>query len=490
MAAIEKLPRPISRRAFLAASVAAGTGALVLSLSVAAAAEVPLIAATRQIEIEGKAATVYGLTSPGGRPGLVFGPDQPFAVRLENHLSQPTLVHWHGLTPPWKQDGVPDLSQPALPPGEAYQYDFPLRHSGTFWMHSHQGLQEQRLLAAPLILQDREASSADVREVVMLLHDFSFRQPEEILAGLRGGSSGTSGMNMSQPSQDQTANGISGMPGMSGMSNMTQDINDFDYDAYLVNDRTLADPEIVQVEAGGNIRLRIINAASATGFWIDLDRLEGELIAVDGNPVVPVKGRRFPISMAQRLDIRLRLPTGRESHPIFALREGDDARTGLVLAAAGASIARLSTRAASKASALDLALEARLRAHDPLSVRGVDRRIEIDLTGRMQGYDWRMLEAGRPAAPMVKSGERVEILMRNRSMMAHPMHLHGHTFQVVAIGSRRISGAMRDTVLVGPMGSVTIAFDADNPGHFAFHCHHLYHMVSGMMSTLTYEGID
>ena len=326
----------------------------------------------------------------------------------------------------------------------------------------------------------------------MLLHDFSFRQPDEILAGLRGRSSGTSGMNMSgmnmsQPSQGQSGNGMSGMSGMSGV---TLDINDFDYDAYLVNDRTLADPEIVRVEAGGNIRLRIINAASATGFWIDLDHLEGELIAVDGNSVLPVKGRRFPISMAQRLDIRLRLPAGRESHPIFALREGDDARTGLVLAAAGASIARLSTRAGSKASALDLSLEAELRAHDPLSVRGVDRRIEIDLTGSMQGYDWHMLEAGRPAAPKVKSGERVEILMRNRSMMAHPMHLHGHTFQVVAIGNRRISGAMRDTVLVEPMESVAIAFDADNPGRFAFHCHHLYHMASGMMSTLAYESID
>jgi FtsP/CotA-like multicopper oxidase with cupredoxin domain len=80
--------------------------------------------------------------------------------------------------------------------------------------------------------------------------------------------------------------------------------------------------------------------------------------------------------------------------------------------------------------------------------------------------------------------------MRNQTMMSHPMHLHGHHFQVVAIGDRRFAGALRDTVLVTPMASVNIAFDADNPGRWAFHCHHLYHMATGMMSTLAYEGVS
>jgi FtsP/CotA-like multicopper oxidase with cupredoxin domain len=119
----------------------------------------------------------------------------------------------------------------------------------------------------------------------------------------------------------------------------------------------------------------------------------------------------------------------------------------------------------------------------------LDRSIVVDLVGNMQGYSWKMLEAGSPAAPTVRAGERVEIVLRNLSRMAHPIHLHGHRFQVVDIGTGRFSGAVRDTVLVPVMGSVTVAFDADNPGRWAFHCHHLYHMASGMMATLAYDGV-
>jgi FtsP/CotA-like multicopper oxidase with cupredoxin domain len=88
----------------------------------------------------------------------------------------------------------------------------------------------------------------------------------------------------------------------------------------------------------------------------------------------------------------------------------------------------------------------------------------------------------------VRAGDRVEVTMTNQSMMGHPMHLHGHHFQVVAIDGRRLNGAMRDTVWVPPMRTVSVAFDANNPGRWAFHCHHLYHMASGMMTTLAYEA--
>lgn len=491
--------RPISRRRFLAGSAAS---ALAFSLPRALRAEDSrtLTIATRQLEVEGKAATVYGLTGPDGQPGLAFGPGDSFAVTLQNKLAEPTLVHWHGMTEPWRQDGVPGLSQPALPPGQNYAYSFPLNRSGTFWMHSHYGLQEQQLLAAPMILRDQAAVSADEQEVVVLLHDFSFCTPEEILASLRGGGAsaggmaGMSGMSSMSSGSSGMANtssgGMSGMAGMASAAGMAPDINDYNFDAYLANDRTLADPEVVRVEKGGRIRLRIINGAAATGFWIDLGPLAGELIAVDGDAVQPIKGSLFPISMAQRLDIRLSLPADGRSYPVLAIREGDSARTGILLAPAGAAIPKLSGRAAAKTGALTLALERKLQARQPLAPRKPDRLIEIGLAGNMQGYQWSMVEAGKPAAPLVKAGERVEIRMRNLTMMSHPMHLHGHHFQVVAIDGQRFAGAMRDTVLVTPLASVTIAFDADNPGRWAFHCHHLYHMSTGMMSTLAYEGVS
>jgi FtsP/CotA-like multicopper oxidase with cupredoxin domain len=112
------------------------------------------------------------------------------------------------------------------------------------------------------------------------------------------------------------------------------------------------------------------------------------------------------------------------------------------------------------------------------------------LTGSMGAYDWGIngTAYGHETRLTVGNGERVELVMTNRTTMSHPMHLHGHVFQVVAVNGKRFSGAMRDTVLVPPMASVTVAFDADNPGRWVFHCHNLYHMEAGMMTTVEYES--
>ena len=107
----------------------------------------------------------------------------------------------------------------------------------------------------------------------------------------------------------------------------------------------------------------------------------------------------------------------------------------------------------------------------------------------MMGYRWGLEASSGPGALPAKAGERIEVAMVNRTMMAHPMHLHGHRFQVVGMNGRRLAGAVRDTVLVPPGATVAIVFDADSPGRWAFHCHHLYHMVAGMMTMLAYEGV-
>ncbi|WP_292528109.1 multicopper oxidase domain-containing protein, partial [Mesorhizobium sp.] len=121
----------------------------------------------------------------------------------------------------------------------------------------------------------------------------------------------------------------------------------------------------------------------------------------------------------------------------------------------------------------------------PFASRRADKTFDMALTGDMAAYRWR-LETSAPI--LVDTGDRVEVTLRNDTMMAHPMHLHGHRFQVVRIDGQRFQGAVRDTVLVPPMRSITIAVDAGNPGQWAFHCHHLYHMASGMMSTFAYRS--
>jgi FtsP/CotA-like multicopper oxidase with cupredoxin domain len=260
--------------------------------------------------------------------------------------------------------------------------------------------------------------------------------------------------------------------------------NDIDYDAYLANDRTLADPEVVTVEKSGRVRLRIINGAAATAFTIDTGALEGELIAVDGQDVAPLHGRRFSIAMGQRLDIRLALPAESGAFPILALREGAPERTGIILAAAKAKIEKLGAVGDSAGPSVGFNLEKQLRAKVPLLARPADRVIPVMLMGGMMNYQWQMV------APdlFVRNGERVHLVMQNHSMMAHPMHLHGHHFQVIAIDGSPLAGALRDTVHIPPMAEVTVAFDADAPGKWAFHCHHLYHMAAGMMAMLEYQA--
>jgi FtsP/CotA-like multicopper oxidase with cupredoxin domain len=214
------------------------------------------------------------------------------------------------------------------------------------------------------------------------------------------------------------------------------------------------------------------------------------VIAADGYPVRPVRAARLPLAMAQRLDVPIDLP-GIGPYPSFAQVEGKRARTGIILAAPGAPMSRLAVQAEANAPPADLSLERRLEAVNPLALRAPDVTHRVTLAGAMMPYAWSLNDEHWPDVTplMVEAGQRVAIAMLNRTMMAHPMHLHGHAFQVVAINGDPLAGTVRDAVLVPPMGSATIAFDADNPGRWALHCHNLYHRMAGMMTEVRYPEI-
>jgi FtsP/CotA-like multicopper oxidase with cupredoxin domain len=533
-------PLGISRRALLGGiGGTLATAMLSAKARAAGSAAKRLIAGTRVLEVNGRPARVFGLTGPDGRPGLRLAAGERFRVDLANETGVRTLVHWHGQLPPWMQDGFPWPQTPPIPNGTVESYDYaPI--AGTYWMHSHHDMQEQRLLTAPLVVEDAATLREDRQDIVLMLHDFTFRSPDEVLAGLTGTSVadahalaqrteragsddggkgqstamptmaglGTSGMampGMNMPGMDMSkapdpAKGMGmkdvdmkgmGMTGtgMTGAGMAGMDLNDVQYDAFLANDRTLADPEVVRVDRGGRVRLRIINGASSSQFWIDLGDLTGRVVATDGHAVQPVPGRLFPIAMAQRLDILIDLPAA-GAFPILARLEGSVRQTGIILATAGARISRIAD-GTQAAPAIDNSLEARLAAAEPLPARPANTVHTIALGGGMKPYAWSMNGEYWPHVTplMLNEGQRIEIELVNRTMMAHPIHLHGHVFQVVAIDGRPLRGAVRDTVLVSPGGRVRIAFDADNPGRWAFHCHNLYHMESGMMTEFRYQGI-
>jgi FtsP/CotA-like multicopper oxidase with cupredoxin domain len=492
----------LTRRQILASSVAIASAIPFLTKERAAAAPDPrtaalrLTAGTRTLVVNGEPVKVFGLIGPNGNPGITLSPGERFHVDLVNQAGTSTLVHWHGQLPPWRQDGFPWPQTPPIPAGDTQSYDYaPI--AGTYWMHSHQGMQEQSLMTAPLIVHSAEDMRADQQEVVLMLHDFSFRTPEELLAGLTKSSGGQSAMpktamsdKMNMGSASKGAMNSRTMGAMNMGPGMAIDLNDIDFDAFLANDRTLADPEVIRTEPGGRVRLRLINGASSTQFWIDLGALTGTVVAVDGQPVQPLRGSRLPLAMAQRLDVLIDLP-GNGAYPIFAQVEGKRARTGIVLAAPGAPVSRLAAEAADNAPPVDLSLETRLEAVIPLAPRAPDVTHRVILAGAMAPYAWSLNGEYWPNITplMIAHGQRVAIEMVNHSMMAHPMHLHGHAFQVVAINGAPLAGAVRDTVLVPPTGSVTIAFDADNPGRWAFHCHNMYHQVTGMMTEVRYPGV-
>ncbi|PYF06931.1 FtsP/CotA-like multicopper oxidase with cupredoxin domain [Rhodobacter viridis] len=482
----------LTRRGFLAATAAFAALPLVPARARAAADTFSLTATTRVIEVNGRAATVMGLLDAQGRPGLRLDPGQRFRTDLTNALDIDTIVHWHGQIPPNAQDGVPNTN-PMLKPGQSRSFDFAAR-PGTFWMHSHIPEQEIGLLAAPLIVRRPEEVAEDRQEVVMLLHDFAFATPQEVLETVTGGTA------MDHDAMDHSAAPMPGMQGMGDMMSMpgmaemhasmeggmSMDLNDYEFDAYLANDRTLVDPEVVRVEKGGRVRLRVIDGAAMTAFWIDTGAATARLVAVDGNPVVPLPGTRFAISPGQRLDIEIDLSGDGTAVPILALREGTRERTGLILAPKGAAVPKLADLSENPHPAVsgDMTQEIVLRAVTPLAARPATAQPMVMLMGSMLPYQWtidgRSWENRRPVE--AKSGERVEMMFHNMSMMAHPMHLHGHTFQVIEVNGTRFAGAVRDTVSVPPMGSVTVALDAGEAAPWMLHCHHMGHLATGMMT--------
>lgn len=430
-------------------------------------AENPRILQVKEAEIivNGKKARVFDIIGQDGVPGLILNKGEPFNVTLENRLQEPTSVHWHGLIDPSTQDGVPYVSQLPINAGEKYSYNFTLSQSGTYWMHSHLGLQEQQLLSAPLIILDPADSYLQELEVIMFLEDFSFKNPSIIFDQLK-----------------RTG-------GMMGGGMMNADSSGIDYDAFLINRKAPSNPETIPVTPGKTVRLRIINGSSATNFIIDLGTLKGEAIAVDGSDILPIFGSQFEIAVAQRLDLRIKIPEGTQAFPILAIGEGVRLQTGLILATTGAPIPTIPEYAKKKGRQLSYHQEKIFKAKNPLPEKRIDRRLIANLSGGMPRYVWTINNLAWPnhRPLIVKEGERVELTFINNTMMSHPMHLHGHIFQVTEINGQSLRGALRDTVLVLPGSIVKVQFDANNVGNWALHCHILYHMEAGMMTTMIYE---
>ncbi|MFD9338468.1 multicopper oxidase family protein [Streptomyces sp. NPDC060028] len=437
----------------------------------------------------------YGDRLPGQEVRATAG--GTLALTLANHLPEPTSLHWHGLALRNDMDGAPGLTRPDIAPGGSFTYRFAVPHPGTYWFHPHSGVQQDRGLYAPLIVEDPKEPLSYDKEWVVVLDDWldgvDGSTPDAVLAELRkgmGAGMGTgsgAGGHAGHGSRPAPAPGAGGSPSrvlMGADSDVLgKDAGDVAYPHYLVNGRTPEDPSVFTARPGERIRLRIVNAGGDTAFRVALGGHELTVTHTDGYPVEHVTARSLLLGMGERYDVLVTAGDG--VFPLTALAEGKG-RSALALLRTGSGTAPTAATRPAELSGRPLTAEG-LKAAEPvaLAAREPDRTVRIRLTGGMAAYDWAF--DGKPYAAdrrlAVKAGERVRLEFTNSTAMWHPLHLHGHTF---ALGPGS-AGARKDTAVILPTRTLTADFDADNPGLWMLHCHNVYHSAAGMMTVLGYQ---
>ncbi len=426
-----------------------------------------------QIDLGGRVASTwaYGDTVPGTALRATAGDRVQVAVR--NDLPEATSVHWHGLAIRNDMDGVPGVTTSAIEAGSTFDFDFVVPDPGTHWFHPHTGLQLDRGLYAPFIIDDpREPGDYDA-EWIIVLDDWTDgvgQTPDQIYAELvAAGQDADSGMGM----------------GM-GQSGMMADGGDVTYPLYLINGRPDNDPDVFPAKPGDRVRLRIINAGADTIFTVALADHELSVTHTDGYPVRPVATSALRIGMGERYDAVVDLADG-----VFALVAEPVRKSGRARAILRTSRTAPTPPATARpreldgypltVSALQVGESAALPARTPDSVQ------DVALAGSMAPYVWTINGTTHDhTTPLtVAQGQTGRLRISNMSMMSHPLHLHGHTFQLGDAGG---TGPRKDTLLIPPMGAANVDFAATNPGQWMVHCHNAYHAEAGMMTRLNYTA--
>ncbi|MGN6245165.1 MAG: multicopper oxidase family protein [Motilibacteraceae bacterium] len=441
----------------------------------------------------------YGDDLPGRLLRVTAG--DVLRVQVDNGLPADTTVHWHGLALRNDMDGVPGVTQSPIKPGASFTYEFTAPDPGTYFYHPHVGVQLDRGLYGPLIVDDPAEPGGYDHEWIVVLDDWvdgTGRTPDDVLAGFTGtGQSATpggmGGMSMGGSSSTSSPGGMD-MGGMSmggggGMGGMGESSNspllggagDVDYAYYLVNGRVPSAAQTFTARPGQRVRIRLINAGSDTAFRVALAGHRMRVTHTDGYPVQPVDADAVLIGMGERFDVEVTLADG--VFPLVSVPEGKTGTAGRALVRTGGGpVPPVTLRPAELARKIVLGNDLQARPDHRLAAKPVDRSHDLLLAGSMMPYRWTINGRTWPdtSALPVKQGERVRLRYTNQSMMFHPMHLHGHTFELSG------GGARKDTVIVRPMQSVDVELDANNPGQWVTHCHNIYHAETGMMTKLSY----
>ena len=552
-------------------------------LPVLSGTDIALTVAHLTRTIDGTRSHAIGINGTSPAPLIRLKQGQQVRLSVTNSLDEETSIHWHGLLVPFQMDGVPGISFPGIPARTTFTYDFPVVQAGTYWYHSHSGLQEQMGHYGPIVI-DPEGPDPIVsdREHVIVLSDHSPLHPHAIFRKLKlqGGYFNYQKQTLGGllAGRDQSAGERRMWGGMRMDPTDVSDVTGATY-TYLVNGHGPADNWTALFTPGERVRLRIINASAMTNFNVRIPGLKMTVVQADGQNVRPVAVDEFQIAVAETYDVIVE-PAAPVAHTLVAeawdrsgmARATLTPRIGMVAAVPALRrrpLATMKDMGMGDMAAMDHGAMGGMAGMDHGTMPGMDkpaptpagdapmpamshsmrdfanapglpktptvqtvapmpmdrtgeppqglgdtghtvlvyrdlialesnpdlraptRQLQIHLTGNMERYMWAFdgVKLNEVKAPIpFRQGERVRVTLVNDTMMAHPIHLHGHFFELVT--GHGDHAPRKHTINVAPGGTATFDLTADAVGDWAFHCHMLYHMHAGMMQVVTVRPDD
>ena len=453
-------------------------------------------------------------------------------VTFHNKLDVETSIHWHGLLLPNNQDGVPYLTTLPIYANTSFTYRFPITHHGTYWYHSHTGLQEQRGIYGALVFYPQEETIPSDHDYVVMLSDWTNENPDQVLANLKkNGHYYTMKRNSVQSWNKVIAHGLAAIKNRltaSWIRMGPMDIADVGYDMFLTNGNHVTHFDVPK--PGEKVRLRIINGSASSYFHLTFSGGPMTIVTADGVDVEPLPVQRLRIAIAETYDLVLTVPEN-QSYELRATVDDASGYTSVILGQGDLvpapdmpkpnlytmmhhrGFAGMDHDRHKKAKQMSKAMPATKHKHDQqaeqkLMVQDVFdqyqnlrakqvttldpnrpmREIHLSLTGDMERYIWSFDNKTLTEADhiMIRKGENIRLVLENTSMMNHPLHLHGHFFRV--LNGQDEYSPLKHTVNVPPMDTVRIEFSANEDKDWFFHCHNLYHMKTGMARVVRYQG--
>ncbi len=480
------------------------------------------------VNYTGKKAKGVAINGSIPAPTLYFTEGDSAEIHVHNLMHMETSIHWHGLILPNEQDGVPYLTTAPIKEHSTHIFRFPIVQQGTYWYHSHTMLQEQSGMYGAIVIQPKQY--LPVNEEVVLLSDWTNENPNQVERSLHYA---TDWYAIKKGATQDYFQAIKEKKlgvklGNEWKRMMAMDVSDVYYDALFTNGKI--EEVKKKYKAGDKIRLRIINGSSSTYFWIGFGGGKMSVVANDGAAVEPVEVDRMIIGVSETYDVMVTLPdTG--SYELRATAEDRTRATSMWLGEGekfpAPVLPRLKYFEGMKmmngmmnmdGSMNDMGMKMSLQQMDMNMVMypeitdsnqqittlnyamlkaphkttlppGPYRELKFELTGNMNRYVWTLNNKTISESDkiLIKQGENIRIVLINNSMMRHPMHLHGHFFRT--LNGQGEYSPLKTVLDIMPMETDTIEFHASEKyGDWYFHCHILYHMMSGMGRIFSYEN--